>query len=218
MKLPLVVPATVCSAVIALGVFQNAWTARYTRTLEPQVLRDRLAHVPLRIGNWDGVDQTATLPEGVPEVIGPTIVHRYVDRQSGAVVLLSITADRPGPLFVNHQPTDCYPGIGYDLAAGPSKRTISLEDGSANFWTAQFTNSHGAAPRSVRIYWSFSGDGDWQAPRSPRITFARYPCVYKLYVIRQMRRADDLPEKEPLEDFIRAAAPALKKALFQPAA
>lgn len=215
MKLRLMVlPATVLGVALALGVFQQAWTARFTRYVEPEVLTSRLARIPMRIGTWEGVDQTDTLPEGVPEIIGPTIVRRYVDHRTGAVVLLSITADRPGPLFVNHQPTTCYKGIGYDVVAGPVHRTVEFDGGSASFSTAVFTNAHGAAPRSLRIYWGFSGNGDWSTPRWPRITFARYPAVFKMYVINQLRRPNDPMESDPAEEFIRTVVPILKKTLF----
>jgi hypothetical protein len=212
-KLPLILPATFVS-VVALGVFQHLWSARFAHALQPGVLSAQMARIPMTIGDWDGMDETATLPEGIPEIIGPTIVRRYVNRRTGALVTMSLTADRPGPIFVNHQPTTCYTGIGYEVDAGPGQRSVALDNGSAGFNMVRFVKNAGPAPRYLRLYWGYTGDGNWQAPRSPRVTFARFPVVFKMYVIHHLRKRTDPPETDPAEEFIRVLAPAIKKSLF----
>jgi hypothetical protein len=43
-----------------------------------------------------------------------------------------------------------------------------------------------ANPVEQEVFWSWSADGRWLTPNYPRLTFASYPILYKLYVVRTL--------------------------------
>jgi hypothetical protein len=208
------VPAAAFGVLVALGMFHGRWTDRWEQATDPAVVMAKLQSVPLTIGEWAGEDESASLAALPPGKIGPTIIRRYVNTRNGEVVRILLAGDRPGPLLVNHQPTDCYPGIGYNLGAAPTRHGVSVDDSTAEFLVGLFKNTEGPAPRYVRLYWSFSGNGTWQVPEAARVAFARYPLLFKLYVIRQLRKPDEPIDDDPANGFIRAIVPQLRQALF----
>ena len=69
-------------------------------------------------------------------------------------------------------------------------------------------------PLHYRVFWSRSGSGDWEAPDYPRVAFARYQRLYKVYVIRRLLKPEEPLEGDPAIRFIQVLLPELKKALF----
>ena len=64
----------------------------------------------------------------------------------------------------------------------------------------------------LRIFWAWRAPGGgWAAPGNPRLTFARSPALYKLYVIRQMASPDEELETDPALDLISRLLPAWEK-------
>jgi len=64
---------------------------------------------------------------------------------------------------------------------------------------------------ALRIRWSWSRGGSWQAPDNPRLTFAGSSVLYKLYVIVYMDDVKESVKEDPGNDFIRALLPELQK-------
>lgn len=206
--------AAVLTILIALGVFQHIWTNRAAQANNPDEVRSKFERIPLRIAAWEGQDETKEYPEYPPDVLGPIRGIRYVNRASGETVRIFITAGPVGPILVNHRPTDCYPGMGYELQSKPVRHRVVSQESASDFWVCQFSKSDGLVPSHLRVYWTFTGSGDWQAPESPRLTFARFPTIYKLYVVRPLRKRNESLEKDPAQEFIRDLIPALRTALF----
>jgi hypothetical protein len=211
-KLP--IPIAMCAVLVALGILSTVWADREEKANDPAAITAALQRAPITFGEWEGRDETANLPDLPPGKIGPTIVRRYVSRKTGEVILTYLTAGQPGPMLVNHQPTDCYPAIGYILTGAIARHTVPLEGRSAEFLAATFTKTNGPAPLYMRVLWSFSGTGDWEVPKAPRVAFARFPTLYKVYVIRQPRKPDEPLADDPSNEFIRAFLPALRKSVF----
>jgi hypothetical protein len=71
------------------------------------------------------------------------------------------------------------------------------------------------APVRQEVLWSWTTQGKWQTPRSPRLAFARYPMLCKVYVMRPLQG-----DKEPAGDeagadeFLRLLLPEVQKCLF----
>jgi hypothetical protein len=79
---------------------------------------------------------------------------------------------------------------------------------------AEFVRNVGVGTEHVHICWSFGLGGSWTVPANPRVTWARQPAVYKLYVLRQAVGADAPLAQEPLVPFLQAYLPELQKVLF----
>ena len=70
-------------------------------------------------------------------------------------------------------------------------------------------------PVQLHIFWAWSATGDWQAPDNPRLTFARAPLLYKLYVLREGTTDGERLEEDSCKEFIKRLLPELEQCLFQ---
>ena len=212
-RLPLIL--TVLVALAAAGIVSGIWTGRFGESASIKEAAAHFDRVPLHVGDWDG--KVVEEDETVAGVVGPYSVRRYVNRTTGVMVSTLVNVDRPGPIFVNHTPLSCYPPNGWNLTSDPKRQFIPQGEGvpTADFWVAQFDKTEQSTPVYTRVYWSWTGDGHWQVPESPRLTFARYSLVYKLYVERRLAKQDEPLETDPVNDFIRVFVPELNKTLFK---
>jgi Protein of unknown function (DUF3485) len=212
-RLPLVL--TVFVAVVGAGIVDGVWSDRWGHAADLDQAAARFDRIPLAVGDWEGkVVEDEELTTGL---VGPIALRRYVNRSTGAAVNILLTCGRHGPLLVNHTPLDCYPMGGWTLVGQPARRTVSLgsEAENASFWVAGFDKTERAFPMHIRIYWAWSGDGHWQTPERPRLTFARFHVLYKLYVTRQLAKPDEPLEGDTAEEFMRSFLPQLQKECFQ---
>jgi hypothetical protein len=173
-----------------------------------------LDRVPLTVGDWDGTPVEMDHDQLPQAGSGDILLRRYVHRASGAAVMLFLTAGRAGPIVSAHQPDSCYPGAGFSFAAPVTKRAVRAGTRSDEFRVATFSKTERASPLYVRVYWAFSGSGDWRAPDSPRLAYAGQRRLYKMYVIRQLAKASEPLDDDPAVPFIQAIAPELEKSLF----
>jgi hypothetical protein len=132
----------------------------------------------------------------------------------GTRFTILLVCGRPGPVSV-HTPDICYQGIGA-IVGDPDNRTVELGEDHED---AQFKviRVRGADNRQAQgrqeVYWSWNARGRWENPKFPRFAYARYPHLYKLYVMRNVEPSE-LPEDNPAPDFLQKLLPELDKALF----
>ena len=69
-------------------------------------------------------------------------------------------------------------------------------------------------PDALRIFWSWSATGNWQAPDNPRLAFARHSVLFKLYIQHQLVSDADPNEEGRSDDFIRLFVEELNRLLF----
>jgi Protein of unknown function (DUF3485) len=193
---------------LATGVVHGLWTDRWRPAEEPAAFAARLPNVPATLGDWESRPQELDARKVEAAQVSGYLARQYVHRRDRGEVTLLILAGRPGPVAV-HPPDICYAGTGFEVAA-PSRCRVE----GAEFWTARFRKGDPAAPVNLRIFWAWSAGGDWQAPDNPRLAFARYRALYKLYLIEQAPADDELPEKGPCLPFLRLLLPELQKSLF----
>jgi hypothetical protein len=104
---------------------------------------------------------------------------------------------------------------GYNPIGSPTRYTAQSPAQAADFWTVEFSKPSIPIPVHLRIYWAWSATGAWQAPDYPRLAFASFPKLYKLYVICQTVPADEHLERRSCTEFLTAFLPELQKALFE---
>jgi hypothetical protein len=166
------------------------------------------------LGDWDG-EALALDPhhQAIGEIRG-YLLRRYVHRSRKTVLSVLLVCGKPGPISV-HTPDVCYPGAGFAQVAPPERRTVeSSASPPAEFWTATFRQRDAVRPTRLCIFWSWNDKAGWQAVDYPRLTFARAPALYKLYVIQETTGADPAEDTQPINDFLPVLLPALDKALF----
>jgi len=207
--------ATVCAVMITSGIVYGLWIDRWSPSPEPRAAAARLADLPMAIGEWQG--ETLPFEEGPRGTVG-CLARRYRNQVSGATVSVLLVCGRPGPVSV-HTPDVCYSGAGYDPTAPPTRYTMPRGSvaGPAEFWTADLQEVGAAVPARLRIYWGWSATGSWTAPDNPRLAFARFPALYKLYVLRDGTGGSGRQDADPCTAFLPRLLAELDQCLFPPA-
>lgn len=200
---------TVGMLIAGAGVVHGLWTDRWNLSDEPGASAAKLEQVPLVLGDWQGqtVDKESAPPAGV---VG-TLCRRYVHGRTGAAVTILVVTARPGPACI-HTPDACYVASGYKFTS-IGKYTTKGEMPS-EFFTAPFWKQKAADQRNLRILWSWNATGSWQAPDSPRLAFARYPVLHKLYLIRETATPEEPLEGDPCLEFMEHFQQAFHRVMF----
>ena len=199
---------------VAFGLAEGWWTNRWHSSGEIDQAAARCKEVPLTIAYWDGVDQELDDRQLKLAKINGYILRKYVHRQTGDVITVMLVCGRPGPIGV-HTPDVCFQSNGMEMKGAPEQIHFDLEAprSASNFWGARFEEP-GPIHTGTAVLWSWTADGQWSAPDSPRIQFARAAALYKLYVIHPTNQLDQKPGSDAdVDKFLRVFLPACK-ALF----
>jgi hypothetical protein len=198
--------------VTASGVAHGLWSGRWNVLDGSERAADRLARLPMTVGDWDGrVGELDERQMKVAELSGARVCE-YVNRGTGSVVSTLLVCGRPGPVSV-HTPEICYVGNGYELTKPRSLfRDPSLP--GVELWVYDFLKPQTGTPDRLRIFCAWSVNGTWSAPENPRLTFFREPALYKLYVTRKLLQAEEPLEDDPAVGFLKVFLPQLQKSVF----
>lgn len=196
--------------VAGAGFSHGLLTDRWSQSEELQRSVARLERVPAVIGDWRGED-TEYDPESMARGGISGCVHRsYTNTTTGATLSVLLVCGRGGPISA-HSPEVCYTGIGYKEVR--AKQRFAASSTADKFWAAHFAKPDAVVPERLEIYWAWSRTGsDWAAPDSERVAFARFPAVYKLYVVRQSPLAAR-PDETVVREFMTWLLPELRTAL-----
>jgi hypothetical protein len=198
-------------AIIATGVVHGFWTGRWSGERDADIA-SRLEQVPQDLGDWRGRDleADARLKEGM---VG-TLYRSYTNRATGKNVVVYLVCGRSGPVAV-HTPDVCYAASGFEVAP-LGKQTVSSPSGEAvaELDAARVRKTKAAEQIQQHIFWSWSATGNWQVPGNPRLAFARYPLLFKLYLLRDLSRPGESVDEDPCLDLMRQLRPELQRVLF----
>jgi hypothetical protein len=204
--------AVVLSLLVLSGLVHGLWTGRWQGVQGLDCAGVRLDQVPTTLGGW----QSEPLPLDPKHIAQAGLsgcwMRRYVRGLDGPAVTVLLMCGRSGPVSI-HTPDICYGGAGYDMVGQPVRITAATAP-QVEFWTARFRKEGAVVPSYLRIFWAWSADGTWQAPDRPRLTFASFPVLYKLYVLRELDRPEEPLEDDPCLRFLRDALPEVGPALF----
>jgi hypothetical protein len=207
-----------CASLLCVGVVHGIWTDRWLAPDDEQVVQE-LEKLPLRLGNWQGETLASnSANEAIPES-RRNLVRRYVNRADGSVADILLGRGRPGPMLMYHTPPECYPAAGFEMVS-PPKRFLSQSEEAGKpdeFWVATFKKTKGADLTTVRVYWSWSATGQWLASESPRMTFARYPLIYKMYVVQNIPHENVDVIESPVHDLMKKMTKATRETFFSSA-
>lgn len=198
--------ALVCTA----GAFHGVMTDRWRPSSALRESLNRLDNLPKSFGDWSGTDSDID-----PEALTRTGIRGYIYRtyrnaRNGSAISALIVCGQGGPISV-HTPDVCYAGNGYQAAS--AQRHVPID--SADFWAIEFAKPNAIVPERLQIYWSWSVDANtWISPENPRLALARFPAVYKLYLVRDLAGKSENNDKQ-MKDFLAAFLPELRQALAQ---
>ncbi len=202
-------PLVAAVLIVGTGIVHGFWTDRWAPAVEPQKAADRLATVPMTIGDWDGKDPEKA-GESVPGVVG-SLQRIYTNRITGVTVVLALVCGRPGPVSI-HTPDSCYAASGYTVG---TQSTVEVLPG-VDFWTADPVRVKATEETRLRIFWAWNANQGWVASTDARTAFARRPVLHKLYVLRELNSLSEPVKDDPGLTFLRVLLPALDESLFTP--
>jgi Protein of unknown function (DUF3485) len=217
--LPLVVFGVL---VLAAGALHGSFTGRWHTSAELENAVARLDSVPLQIGAWK-CDERQMLDEADLRRGGIKghFSGRYKNKLTGEAVSLLIVCGRPGPISV-HTPDVCYGGAGYRAVEAQKQKDLSFKGGgSLSVWAIPFKAPAALSSSNIEVSWVWNGGDGWKAPTNPRWTFASYPALYKLYVVRDLpalasekkKDAKEKKENDASKSFLQTFLPELETVL-----
>lgn len=198
--------------VLAGGLLHGIWTDRWHESGELEVAVALLRLLPEQVGDWPAhpvdLDAQALRQAGA----AGHWVRRFTNARTGTSVTIILLCGGTRHMAV-HRPEDCYRGAGYEMAGPAASVTLPNEVAPAAFWTARFGKQDAAGAVQLRVFWSWLADGRWQAPDSPRLAFAGFPVLFKLYAVREITGPLGPIEDDPCLDLLRRLVPELTNTL-----
>jgi Protein of unknown function (DUF3485) len=209
--------------IVGLGIlvgselFHGQWTDRWRLSNEPEASCAKLPkqNEAMIVGDWMGHPSAPLSDEDI--VIGEIAGYFYqvFTHPRGHVVRVLVVCGRPGPIAV-HTPEVCLGGEGFALANPKERLTVALPPPNkpAEFWVGQFFRYDSGIRKDRRQFWTYGTNGSWSAEENPRFSFARFPALYKIYIMRHMPRKDEKLEDDPTLEFIKVFMPEMQRRLF----
>lgn len=204
------IPLVACLLITMATIFQGYCTNRWSGidvAAELALGAKRLEQgFPTCFGEWEAVKEIDPDPRGLERAgavghISRIYRHRGTNAQVTVFVVCATPHDASG-----HTPDRCYPGSGFRAEEAESRRSIHLADSRmAEVFTGTFTK----AGQTLRIFWTYGGNGQWVAPTIARLGLAGRPLVYKLYAIVDATRHGAARAKTTGETFLAELLPAV---------
>jgi hypothetical protein len=171
------------SLLLVSGIVHGRLTERWGTSSALAEAIARLDRVPRSIGDWRARDVAMDRRQIERAGIQGYLSRTYHNVRDGREVTVLLVCGRPGPIAV-HTPDICYKGSGYESDSEPVVRPIAIAgDHPAEFLKARFAKAGAPVPDVLDILWAWNARGIWEVPAYPRIAFAAYPSLYKVYVI-----------------------------------
>jgi hypothetical protein len=204
-----------CGALLTIFVVGAGVEATVNRRLEnPEKLLEcaaRLKRIPETIGDWTSVPMEIDEREQRAAGIVGFIRREYRHQKTGQSVTLTVLNGSAGPMSV-HPPTACFEGVGYSLIAGPSVVSVQgRSEQTVQLNRAIFHQGEGIASDSLRAFWGWSTDGQWDAPANPRLSYRGEPSLYKIYAIDRASAGEQ--QGSGSEEFLAEAIPVMRRIL-----
>lgn len=225
MKLSALLPIVVAALIVGGGTYVNGiFTDRFGKT-NSELLDQftvQVPKLPLRIGPWEGRDQEIPGKEFALTNCTAYVSRPYINRQTGDVVSVYVVSGTARHITI-HTPDWCYQGAGYKMETRKPEQTVIDCENNANlpkdpeFLTSSFRKSNPTDPTKdqvLRIFWTYSDNGDWLGPGWAKRTFAGKPAMYKIYVISDVTGGDSSIEANPAQAFVKDALSKFNKVLF----
>ena len=198
MTKPLLLSVVTAVILLGVGVYHGLATDRWTNTSTDNPSQP-FVEMPLTFGDWRG---ELLPPEPDDESKTSVINQRFTNGKSGKWVLTAVTSGRAGRVAI-HDPEHCYLGSGYKVVDGI--KTESLDSGkqpTTTFWTGHFEKKKPTGVESIRIYWGWSNDGNWQAPAYLHFAFSPTRTLHKLYLVHPVSGRDSTDDLGSYKEFM----------------
>jgi hypothetical protein len=208
-------PILVClTLLLTLGAVHGIYTDRWGPSGKLEEALAALPQVPMKFGDWTGEDVPYEADALTRAGIKGGVFRRFTNVRTRESISLLIVCGRGGPISV-HTPDICYSAAGYQQLAPELRKEVENGENQKDwFYVARFGKPAAVVPVQLEIYWTWSRDGvTWHAPENPRLSLARAPALYKLYVVREYAPKSRAEAAATSEKFLRQALPAIRQSL-----
>jgi hypothetical protein len=205
--------------ILVTTIGQGYYTERWRDVNDDAELDDmaqRLTHVPLAFGEWEG--------QIVPDTENSTDQYRkahvkghvdlsYHNSRTNKVVRVTLVCGHRKHV-AKHTPDQCMVGAGFDMITEPQPLRVSTSDGMAEAKTAQFIRPSDQGAANQRMIWTWARDDVfWQGPSNDRVALATHNTWYKLYVTTTVPGIKKTDDSEDAQNFMKDFLPVLDKTL-----
>ncbi len=176
--------ALACGLLVVATYLQGMWTQRWSTAPEEEMLQlaARYEQIPLEIAGWSGEDLPSSERE-LERAGGKACISRqYTDSETGEMISVFLILGYSRDVAV-HTPDACYVGRGFEMERRPTISRITLGTTTATMKTSTFLKEQDETRIHQRIFWSWTSDGNWEAPQSPRWRYGGRTILNKLYLI-----------------------------------
>jgi EpsI family protein len=213
-RLPVV---TFAALAIGLGTAYGFQTNRWLASRELDGAAARLQTVPKDVGDWKGTDVEFEPADFARAGISGTVFRRYRNVRTGATVSVLIVCGRGGPISV-HTPDVCYADAGFQALGEPARRTVGAgSEGQVAVWSMEFAKPDPTDPARLEVCWGWIREGPLETPTDARLSYGRFPALYKIYVVREFMPKSRAAKDNWCDQFIQRALPEIQSALAPPA-
>lgn len=218
-------PIPIAIVVIAiLTIVEGMRSGRWVDTDLPMIYAASLLdEVPMKIGSWEGQDDSVESEILVIAGAEGFVSRDYRDTESQSIVNLWLIVGHAHDT-AEHTPDFCYPSQGYPMRGGMEHQRVTVEGlPESEFWTAVFEPGDSGGP-AKRVFWGWFKPGDtdetvqWIAPEKSRWYFGNTPVLFKVYFTARAEGEDeeiDFNDSESIRfarEFLREVSPLLAKA------
>jgi hypothetical protein len=209
--------ATLAAAVVLVAgvtILQGLWTDRWGgRDGGAALERDAAileSAFPQRFGDWEFEQELESNPKELERAgaVGH-VARRYRNVRTKGIVSVFVVCATPHDAS-GHTPDRCYPGAGFEIGESEHRQTVPLAGGRK---AETFNGTFRKQGQTIRIFWTYGGDGTWVAPQIARIELAGRDAVYKIYAIIDETRLKGGQSMKESADFLGALLPALDQAV-----
>jgi hypothetical protein len=211
--------ATLAAAVVLVAgvtILQGVWTERWSgRDVGAALERDAaiLERVfPEQFGDWEILNDQRVDPDPKELERAGAVGHvsrRYRNVRTKGVVSVFVVCATPHNAS-GHTPDRCYPSAGFEVGESEHRQTVPMADGRK---AETFNGTFRKQGQTIRIFWTYGGDGTWVAPQIARIELAGRDAVYKLYAIIDETRLKAGQSMQDSANFLGTLLPALDQAV-----
>lgn len=209
-------PLVALVILLAAGFLHGSLTGRWVDRGNEADALNRLQRIPSEFGEWKGVEQELKLDELAGAGIRGGFTRIFTNSRTGDRVTMMLLYGKATQLSV-HTPDVCYPAAGYAQVGGLTRILVSPEGQSnpSHFFVNSFRHKDRPTGDELTVHYAWGVDGFWQAPeKDARLTFAWYPGIYKMYIVRSLSKPNEAVDSGPSVEFLEQAVPVLNTALF----
>ncbi|MCA9216816.1 MAG: exosortase-associated EpsI family protein [Planctomycetales bacterium] len=219
------IPLAVAAVILGVGTYvegnkSDRWPAADSDKLAR--FTERVKTIPLSVGDWQGTDDRTEDDEQFQKEFKASnctaCISRTYTNGKGQKVNVYVVSGK-GRHITIHTPDWCYVGAGYDKVEDPLQYRIPMgeqpTESDPEFLTCVFRKESPTMKHEIRIFWTFSDDGNWAGPRHPKNVFGGRRAMYKIYLITDINEAGTAaPEGNPTLDFAKDFIPIVNDVLF----